>query len=397
MNSKKPISETHKELIDTEWDYEKNNGLGLDPTKLTYGSNKKAWWKCEKEHKWKTKIYVRSRGSGCPYCTGQKVCEDNCLQTKNTELVKEWNYEKNNKLGVYPTDITSSSNKKVWWECEKGHEWEAVINHRNSNGCPYCAGKKVCGDNCLLTKNPELAKEWHPTLNNKLTPHDVTCYSAKKVWWVCSKGHEWEAVVHSRSKGYGCPYCSGRKVCKDNCLSTTHPELIKEWDYTKNNILTPQNVNHGSGKKVWWICSKGHEWETSLCYRSRGNGCPKCSIENNSGTNHYNYNPNLTNKEREDRRLLPEIIVWRKSIYKRDNYICQICHHKGGSLNAHHLMNYDKYVELRFDIDNGITLCKKCHNSFHKTYGRKNNTKKQFEEYQLSICKSINSIPILTH
>jgi 5-methylcytosine-specific restriction endonuclease McrA len=183
-------------------------------------------------------------------------------------------------------------------------------------------------------------------------------------------------------------------------ISETHKELIeKEWDYEKNNILglDPTELTYGSGKKVGWKCEKGHRWEAPVSRRNAGNGCRKCADINETGKNNSRYNPELTDEDRMDRRQLPGYRAWRQNVYKRDNFTCQICNHKRGNLNAHHLMNYDKYVELRFDIDNGITLCKKCHNSFHKTYGRKNNTKKQFEEYQLSICKSINSIPILTH
>ena len=70
----------------------------------------------------------------------------------------------------------------------------------------------VCADNCLQTVNPSLAAEWHPVKNGRLTTRDVTPGSNKRVWWRCEKGHEWEAIINSRSKGYGrCPYCRGRK------------------------------------------------------------------------------------------------------------------------------------------------------------------------------------------
>lgn len=62
----------------------------------------------------------------------------------------------------------------------------------------------------LLSKYPALAKEWHPTKNGSLTPRDVTPGSGKKVWWICGKGHEWEATVNNRSRGRGCPYCAGK-------------------------------------------------------------------------------------------------------------------------------------------------------------------------------------------
>lgn len=60
----------------------------------------------------------------------------------------------------------------------------------------------------VLTKNPELAKEWHPTKNGDLTPYDVTYGSLKKVWWQCEKGHEWKARIGKRNLGDGCFRCS---------------------------------------------------------------------------------------------------------------------------------------------------------------------------------------------
>ena len=66
----------------------------------------------------------------------------------------------------------------------------------------------------LYVLKPDLVKEWHPTKNGTLTPMDVAPYSNKKVWWICGKGHEWEAHISNRSKGIGCPYCSGKSQAK---------------------------------------------------------------------------------------------------------------------------------------------------------------------------------------
>jgi len=79
-----------------------------------------------------------------------------------------------------------------------------------------------------------------------------------------------------------------------------------------------------------------------------------------------------------------EYRLWRKAVYERDNWICQKCGESGGKLNAHHINNFADYPEIRFAIDNGVTLCKKCHIKFHKKYGRKNNTKEQLENYLIN-------------
>ncbi len=196
----------------------------------------------------------------------------------NPERAKEWNYEKNGDLK--PEHFAANSNKKVWWKCSQGHEWQATIADRNrGNGCPYCAGQKaIIGENDLQTINQSLAKEWNYEKNDGLTPADVMSNSAKKVWWKCSKGHEWQACISHRSKGNGCPYCSGRYPIKgENDLQTVNPTLAQEWNYEKNSGLTPMDVLPNSNKKIWWKCSKGHEWQAGIADRNRGRGCPYCA------------------------------------------------------------------------------------------------------------------------
>jgi hypothetical protein len=206
----------------------------------------------------------------------KKIDLNKFLYYKSPNLAKEWHPVKNGTLT--PKDVTFGSNKKVWWVCKKGHEWKAAVCDRTAGyNCPYCANQKVNADNCLATVNPGLAKEWHPVKNGTLTPEHVTPGSEKKVWWKCSKGHEWFVSVTNRnSKNLGCPYCSNKKVCKDNSLATLNPQLAKEWHPEKNGILTAEDVTPGSNKKVWWICSKGHEWVTKITHRSSGSGCPYC-------------------------------------------------------------------------------------------------------------------------
>ena len=206
----------------------------------------------------------------------------------NAELMAEWNWERN--TDVTPSQLTLGSHKKVWWKCSKGHEWLAEVYSRNSgNGCPYCVGKKVLrGYNDLLTINPSLAKEWDYEKNDGLTPGDVTPNSNKKAWWKCSKGHEWQVSINNRSNGNGCPYCAGQKVIVgENDLQTINPSLAKEWNYKKNDGLTPRDVTPNSGQKTWWKCSKGHEWRATINDRSRGRGCPVCNSERHTSFPEY--------------------------------------------------------------------------------------------------------------
>jgi glutaredoxin len=252
---------------------------GLTPYDVTRGSNKKIWWMCKKGHEWEAVIGNRTNGSKCPYCSNKKTLKGfNDLSTTHPELSKEWHPTKNGDLK--PNDVTRGSGKRVWWKCNKGHEWQATVYNRSiGRGCHYCSNQKVLkGFNDLATNYPEIAKEWHYTKNGNLTPNDIISGSNKKAWWICDKGHEWEAVINNRTSGIGCPYCSNKKTLKGyNDLATTHPQIAKEWHPTKNKKLRPSDITFGSNKKVWWMCSKGHEWQAQISNRTNGNDCPYCS------------------------------------------------------------------------------------------------------------------------
>ena len=178
----------------------------------------------------------------------------------------------------------------MWWKCGKGHEWQAMIRSRNDGrGCPYCSGRHaVNGKNDLQTVNPVLATEWNYKRNCGLMPMDVLPNSNKKVWWKCSKGHEWQSTVANRNNGNGCPYCLGRYAVKgENDLQTVNPALAKEWNYEKNDDLKPEEFTANSNKDVWWKCSKGHVWHASIANRSKGNGCPVCNSERKTSFPEY--------------------------------------------------------------------------------------------------------------
>ena len=266
-----------KPELSKEWNYEKNGNI--KPEHFSANSGKKVWWRCSKGHEWQATISSRNTGHGCPYCAGKKVLKGfNDLLTVNPFVAKEWDYEKNDNLK--PENFTANSNKRVWWKCSKGHEWLATIANRNDGyGCPYCSGRyAVKGEDDLLTVNPTLAKEWNYEKNGNLKPENFTEKSGQKVWWKCDKGHEWQSRIADRNRGRGCPYCSGRYTIKgENDLQTVNPVLAKEWNYEKNNGLTPADVMSNSGKKVWWKCSNGHEWQTTISHRTIGSGCPYCA------------------------------------------------------------------------------------------------------------------------
>lgn len=259
------------DLLLSQWNYTKNT---ISPKEVTSGSGQRVWWRCDKGHEWQAAICDRSNyNTKCPYCTNRKICNENCLATQYPHLIDEWHVNRNGDKS--PFNTFPGSIKKVWWKCKHGHEWEISPNARTSgNSCPYCSGHKVCFETCLANTHPKLALQWHP--KNILTPHDVSHGSNIAVWWVCEKGHEWEISPNTRTSGNNCPYCSGHKVCFETCLATTHQLLASQWHKTKNS-LDPSQITAGSNKKVWWICKLGHEWESAISNRTSGRNCPYCS------------------------------------------------------------------------------------------------------------------------
>lgn len=269
---KNSVGEINPHLV-SEWNWLKNGEI--TPFNISYGSGLKVWWSCKEGHEWKASINDRNRGNGCPYCSGQLICADNCLATKKPKLAKQWHPTKNNELTPY--DVMPGSQKSVWWQCEKGHEWKAnIIQRVHGSGCRKCNSEKPPAlEESLLLTEPSIAAEWHPTKNGALTPKDVARQSNRKVWWKCVKNHEWETTVNHRTNGRKCPFCLGRKPSNEHSLSSQYPNLALEWHPSKNGDLTPDNVTPKSHKKVWWLCRKGHEFQTTV-YRASGTNCPYC-------------------------------------------------------------------------------------------------------------------------
>ena len=298
----------NKDLM-KEYNYEKNTKLNLED--LTLGSGKKIWWKCKKGHEWEAAIYSR-KNNGCPVCVGRIVVVGyNDLATTNPNLLKEWDYEKNN---IDPKSVLPGSSKKVWWKCKNGHSYFSEIRSRAiyGYGCKYCAGHKtVKGENDFATSNPSLLKEWDYEKNKK-SPSNFSAHSHEKVWWICPNGHSYLASIGNRnhkSNPTNCPYCYGhilitkntiKKITKNKTKNITKsgshliandfkskcPQLMEEWDYEKNSEINPSQIYYLKNIKVWWKCKKcGYEWKESIYNRVKipsFKHCPMCTQEINS-------------------------------------------------------------------------------------------------------------------
>ena len=139
------------EQLTQEWTGEVDDKKDVSLDEISFGSGKKAKWKCSQGHEWYVTINSRtSCKTGCPYCSYDRVSEENSLKTWclhngefGKQLISEWTGEVGDKKDVSLDEVTKASGKKAKWRCSKGHEWTATINRRTSvkTGCPFCNTK----------------------------------------------------------------------------------------------------------------------------------------------------------------------------------------------------------------------------------------------------------------
>ena len=182
------------------------------------------------------------------------------LSVTHPELAKE-------AVGWDPSQFTAGSDRKLEWNCPKGHTYFSSINSRTlrGNSCVFCSGHQVLkgfNDFASTHQESDLLTQidgWDPT--------SVSAGSGKKVKWKCSRGHISEATIRAKLRSTGCPICINKQILIGfNDLETTDPLLAAEayeWD--------PKTLTRGSEKKVKWKCSLNHIWETSPNNRTSQN------------------------------------------------------------------------------------------------------------------------------
>ena len=291
------IVTTHPEIT-KQWHPSKNT---IDIYELASGSGKKVWWLCPNKcprgclHEWESRVADRCKNNqGCPYCVNKRCCRHTSIIATHPDIAKQWHPTKNVDISV--EKVTTGSQRKVWWlcsnKCSKGclHEWEAMVKDRCFGyGCPYCSSftTRCCIHTSIVTTHTEIVKEWHPSKNVDINPENLTSGSHKKVWWLCPNKcpqgclHEWETTVKDKCKikdPIKCPYCNPytTSCCIHTSIVTTHPEIASQIHLTKNVDINPENITFGSNRKLWWICSFGHEWEAYVNLRHKGTNCPVC-------------------------------------------------------------------------------------------------------------------------
>lgn len=267
--------------ISAEWDYILNK---KGPEEYAPHSNAIVNWVCERVHQWRARINNRvSNNNQCPYCTGKRAIPgETDLEFLYPEISAEWHPSKNG--DAKPSQFLPKSNKKSWWLCKAGHEWTDRIDRRvEGKQCPYCTHKRPSETYNFKMMYPILAANWDREKNDG-GPENFLPQSHYKAQWKCPKGHSWEATISHVVRSFelnplrvGCPYCSGKEVCDDNCIPVVAPELYKDWNNAKNVGLSAYQFTLHSNQSVWWVCHVcGHEWKARINNRANGTGCPAC-------------------------------------------------------------------------------------------------------------------------
>jgi len=215
-------------------------------------NNAKTGWECDQGHVI-TKGYNETLVTGCLKCYGEhktikgkqlgiKPPRKESLAVTHPEIAAEWHPTKNGKKT--PFDVTYGSKDEIIWICPKSelHDYPMIVTERTrGSNCSYCAGKRVAPDTCLEYKFPEIAAEWHPTKNGKITPHDVTARSDVKRWWLCQRGHKWKVSPNSRlavDGGTWCPDCRMKTSRLEIRLYAELKTMFDDASWRKNSLGT---------------------------------------------------------------------------------------------------------------------------------------------------------------
>lgn len=257
----------HPELAEF---YSTQNSIPAE--EISKSSHKKTLWECKFNHVWElspSNMIKRNKNSYCILCSkppvkpqSQTRSEVKNKATKTiesfTSISEELKFKENVKYSIH-------SSKIVAWKCSNGHEWEAQIRTRfkfnkttfvKTLPCPVCSIKIANTVDKQEWFSPEIWSTNNPAANT------ITMGSARRLEWLGSCGHIWERTIQSYIKKSSCPICENKQLLTGfNDLKTYNPSFLKEWHPTKNGNLTPEAVLFNSGKNIWWVCEKNHEWK----------------------------------------------------------------------------------------------------------------------------------------
>lgn len=264
-----------------EWDWEKNNKLGLDPSKIATGDSRtKVWWRCEYGHEWKTTPNSRKGGSRCPKCVDES-------RTSFPEQAIFF-YLQQVTIAYNRYQIRSGMEIDVYLpELKIGIEYDGFYYHtkqrtiqKEQQKDQYCLQSGITLIRIKEVKDSKIIKREqniiychhrHPgsslteTINTLLKYIELLTTQSFNINVDIEKDR---SIIHNQ-------YIY---IEKHNSIQYTHPEICKYWNYDKNGRLQPNLFSYGSNKKVWWKCPIcGYEWQAKINNKIRSNPCSQCT------------------------------------------------------------------------------------------------------------------------
>ena len=221
-------------------------------------------WQCKEGHQWKAKPDNIKSGTWCPIC---RIKERADSQRSSIAEMRSIAKRRNGKC---ISKEYKSTHFKLTWECEFGHQWEAVPSAvKRGSWCPTCSGK---------------AKPSIEDIRKIAADRKGKCLSEKyisthtKLLWECEKGHQWEARPSGIKRGAWCPVCSGNVKLSIKDMQ----QIAKE---KGGKCLSEKYINIDT--KLLWECQYGHQWETIPYIIRSGSWCPICARKNRKKADNY--------------------------------------------------------------------------------------------------------------
>ena len=268
-------------LTFNEWHPTKNKEL--TPNQVTSRSNKKVWWLCPKGHSYDSVIAPRTRKnkpSGCPYCSNQSSAPEIRILSELKWLFDEVNsrykidgVEIDIFLPKFNLGIEYDGN--FWHRDKKDSDLEKNrfllsqdINVIRVRQHPL---KPLSKNDVVVSKSHSLKKTDLNKIFKKIIPFIDNNINAKINLYLLKPSFVNEELFNKYRSYFPSPF-------PENSLLKTHPLISSEWDYDKNYPLRPENFSHGSNNRIWWLCSKGHSYESPIINRTRAKlSCDYCS------------------------------------------------------------------------------------------------------------------------
>lgn len=211
----------------------------------------------------------------------------------------------------------------------------------------------------------ELVKEYFENHGCKLLSTEYK-RSKEKLKYICSCGNVADIAFDKFRQGQRCAACKHSRISEKQRHSYEY--VRKYFEDQGCELLSSEYENNH--EKLRYRCSCGNVAFITFAKFKAGQRCKKCKNRNLSdkfrGDKSPNWDNEMTQEQRIKDRKYPEYTEWRRKVFERDEYTCQICGTHGGKLNAHHIQSYAKFPELRTDVSNGITLCTDCHKEYHR-------------------------------